>query len=124
MSMKARFWNTSKRSWVAIKQDQLYDSSTQISNLHKLFFIRPQYTDNIFAQSFQGSPKPFFLESAGEDELSLSLWRNSNNFASKIYEGDNFLINMDIKFYKTSPMSVHSLPKFKLCLLVFLLPHV
>ena len=104
------FWNTSKRSWVAIKQDQLYDSSTQISNLHKLFFIRPQYTDNIFAQSFQGSPKPFFLESAGEDELSLSLWRNSNNFASKIYEGDNFLINMDIKFYKTSPMSVHSLP--------------
>ena len=113
------FWRTSKRSWVSFKQDN-YNAISDPSytpSLYNLFFISPQYTNPIFAASFDrfkqvtssSSHSTAGIYQVPVASLGSELWFDTP--ASDCYEADNFLINMHIKFYKTSPMSVHSLPR-------------
>lgn len=132
------FWNTGRKSWVGYKQN-LYGidrSGLYSPTLFDLFYIAPQYTNTIFAQQV-----PFFQvpKSTGElfgTDLSYqyqlengqtvpSQWNavmfdpSSEDItidvfkAPYVYGSDNFLINLNILCYKTSLMSVHSLPNFK-----------
>lgn len=117
------FWNTSKASWVGYKQS-LYGvpegnnfSPTLKPRLESLFFVAPQYTNSIFLQDVAtynydnevGLYKPNYLV---YDESNGMNFDNPVVSANEIYEQDNFLINLNVKAFKSSIMSVHSLPKF------------
>lgn len=117
------FWNTSKASWVGYKQS-LYGvpvgnnySPTLKPRLESLFFVAPQYTNSIFLQDVAtyaydnevGLYQPNYLE---YDESKGKNFGNPSVSANEIYEQDNFLINLNVKAFKSSIMSVHSLPKF------------
>lgn len=118
------FWDTDKRSWVGSKQS-VFDqdqgeNNHYVFNPHQVFYIMPQYTNDIFLQSFPyyedadrkeipfvdndsfNSPW-FFYPASQNQQISLQ--------SSDVYQGDNFLMSCFFKIYKSSPMSVHSLPK-------------
>lgn len=108
------FFATDKNSWVGYKQN-LYPSpmtkgpsgSDIVSpRLETLFYIAPQYTNSIFLQSYPDYHT--ISQNIPTTRRSWSLPELQTNF---IYQHDNFLICSDTKAYKTSVMSVHSLPK-------------
>lgn len=127
------FWNTSKSSWVGTKQS-LYGNSYQPQNfsprLESLFFIAPQYTNPIFAYSYPSysmssgggalDPHPLYLDYDSATPANIFDGTHTDKdgnvtkpfSANNVYSYDSFLLNMDIKAFKTSIMSVHSLPKF------------
>lgn len=112
------FWNTDKHSWVGYKQNVVSDNVKSIP-LENLFYISPQYTNSIFLASV-----PFFRDgmSSPDEETSkynfkvfgssFFTWNVPILSAQSVYETDNFMINSNIKCYKSSVMSTYSLPKF------------
>lgn len=113
------FYDTSKSTWVAYKQFvmELYSKSFNGSRPSELsvfqrFFIFPQYTNDVFLVSF-----PSFGNKTGVqarysyDSPSDSNWKNEFLQPEMVYSGDNFLVSADFMCYKTSIMSVHSLPQ-------------
>lgn len=111
------FHATNKNSWVTYKQSG-YNRGDTISPFN-MFYISPQYTNNIFllnfpmygeghylTTSFKSTDTQFYPWSYKEDETYSSAVT-----ATDVYSYDNFLLCMDLKFYLSSPMSVHSLPK-------------
>ncbi|MDE5568267.1 MAG: hypothetical protein K2J12_07475 [Muribaculaceae bacterium] len=121
------FWNTSKESWVGYKQS-IYPVGFPSSraDFMRQFYCMPQYTNTIFAL-----PVPFFSNSGrfevptpdpnNPDALTNiyevpsmvdnSSWHNAPLRAQDVYETDNFLVKCYFKVFKSSIMSVHSLPK-------------
>lgn len=105
------FYETSKSTWQTNYQQSLSDSNFSDLNSFSVFYIAPQYTNNIFLADF-----PRYENRSGGllpqyNNSSSSGWDNSFNSAANIYENDNFLIAADFKIFKTSIMSVHSMPK-------------
>lgn len=123
------FWNTSKETWVGYKQS-IYPNSEQNAgaNYFRQFYCMPQYTNTIFALPvpFFDNTTPFAVPAPPESEdykltniyevpalVDDSSWKNVPLRAQDVYESDNFLVKCYIKCYKTSIMSVHSLPKMQ-----------
>lgn len=101
------FWDTDKSTWIGVRQfDSTPNTSpgdqTYILKSDSYLFISPYYTNSIFMSSF-GVYKPI--------GSSPSSWITANS-SQDCYAGDNFLIDADFKIFKTSQMSVYSLPTF------------
>ncbi|UPW41326.1 major capsid protein [Sigmofec virus UA08Rod_4124] len=110
-------WDTYRSSWAGFKQSLYGDlkdnpSSNVYPSLESLFFVAPQYTNSIFLLNY-----PYFNPvSSVKDSQPVTPAENygwSNPFLSStnVYSGDNFIVNSYFKVFKTSIMSVHSLPK-------------
>lgn len=111
------FYATSKSTWQTNFQQSCGDAFFHTTDLFTMFYINPQYTNNIFLADFRryrsntGKNWPedvnsnTYLVSAGQN------WKNPFNACSNVYGFDNFLVSADFKIFKTSIMSVHSLPK-------------
>lgn len=103
---------THRNSWAGYKQS-IYDGemtgSTFTYNPNTYFFVSPQYTNNIFQQEV-----PFYINGRGpEFDFNEGIdFINPVLSPESMYYYDNFLVNMQMNVYKTSVMSVHSLPKF------------
>lgn len=115
-------FDTHRSVWTGAKQFIFKDSSSATPSVLKpfnIFYIAPQYANNIFL-----SKVPYYIDGtsvSGGADIDLALeydsskgkgWLNPNLSSEVIYSSDNFLVNMSIKCFKTSVMSVHSLPKF------------
>lgn len=117
------FWNTDKSTWTAVKQDNWNREKTGPAgtvSYDYLFYISPQWSNPFFVMDF-----PYYVKSTPNDtNTPFNLvysnptsgnrgkqWENKHNNAQRVYGHDNFLINLYIKAFKTSIMSVHSLPK-------------
>lgn len=127
MELKTKFdvvnesvWDTWRHIWSCYKQSigpDLYDPSfAGAFSLDAFFYISPQYTNNVFLRKF-----PYYGY-IGDSQLKLSVpasaqsnynpWYYPEVKSSMVYTGDNFLLNLDMRVFKTSCMSVHSLPKY------------
>lgn len=121
------FYSTDKRSWQTNFQHGQVSSYFDSLNTFNHFYISPQYTNDIFALKVQ-----FYVPSTagtiipwGQDHPESSTyvytpvtsesaghgWDNPFNRTQNVYQYDNFLISADFKIFKTSIMSVHSLPR-------------
>lgn len=104
------FYATDKDSWVGFKQSLIsepdYNSAYSLS---QRFFVMPQYTNLIFLQNFPylTSKYAHYTPVSGY----FSSFKVNYNSPQNVYSGDNFLNCLYIKAFKTSIMSVHSLPK-------------
>lgn len=105
---------TFRNNWVGYKESVYYDGlsdfDTVISSPSRFqyFYICPQYTNNIFLRKVPNNAvsKITYNASAGP------AWKQEALSPENIYQGDSFLVNMHCRVYKTSVMSVHSLPKY------------
>lgn len=98
------FWDTDKATWIGVRQFNLSPANQPSTiNSDAYLFISPYYTNSIFMSNF-GVWNPV------SNSLPYS-WVDSNN-SMDCYAGDNFLIDADFKIFKTSQMSVYSLPTF------------
>lgn len=114
-------WDTDKFSWQASRENL---PTTFYNSLQALFYIAPQYTNSIFLGQY-----PFYgnYQGTGSTITNLNLskyinwvpgssapidgWWSTANFDSQsVYQYDNFINVVDMKVYKTSIMSVYSLP--------------
>lgn len=115
-------YDTSKQSWVSYKQS-IFDTLTaypnQLTGPYK-FYINPQLLNNIFAaefpfyvDTFSGTmdPRKRLIFDPNAQSGSYNIWQVQGFRPVDIYVADNFLIDADFKCYKSSIMSVHSLPK-------------
>lgn len=111
------FWNTSKDSWVGSKQSVFDFSQKPVLNRNFMFYVCPQYTNSIFLNPFPfySNANPYLVPLTqaieGNNDSFTSDWSNSAMSAGVVYAADNFLVSSDFKIYKSSIMSVHSLPK-------------
>lgn len=116
------FHATSLDAWTTYKQSG-YKYGDTISPFN-MFFVSPQYTNNIFLKNFPKFGPGHYLNTAGIEGPGDLFWpwnftehfgedgnKTSAVTAQDVYSADNFLVCMDIKFNLASPMSVHSLPK-------------
>lgn len=113
------FYLTNKNPWVSYKQilnDIRYNS---LASPNFYFYHAPQLLNNIFLVQvpfYAGNNTPYAYYDAGHN-----VWQQqytdpdaSNNLGmspNTIYAADNFLIDTDFKIYKSSKMSIFSLPK-------------
>lgn len=104
-----------RESWVGYKQSLYFDSMPAGAAVQPftIFYIAPQYTNNIFLMSV-----PYYSTSVLANAYKMTdqvvtggVWIDKT-FLADCYASDNFLVNMDMRVYKTSCMSVHSLPKY------------
>lgn len=118
------FWNTSKNDWVGFKQSIYgyrlnengeYQDRVSTAPYSRQFYVMPQYTNTIFLQSvpFYNSSDTDLQYKYNEDAANGLHSFNGIPFnsANKVYSSDNFLITANFKCFKSSIMSVHSLPK-------------
>lgn len=124
-------WDTNKSSWVGVKQslygNVIFDDKTVAPNfvpsLNTLFFVAPQYTNQIFLNSYpsyvnsgiapvNGVTANYHVAMGNSGYVPDDIgFHNDFNSSNHVYSTDNFLLNMDIKAFKSSIMSVYSLPK-------------
>lgn len=98
------FWDTDKDTWVGIRQNNLTPQQNKaLIQTDAYFFISPFYTNTIFMADFG-----VFSQLPSSNPYS---WTDAYS-ALDCYSGDNFLIDADFKIFKTSQMSVYSLPQF------------
>lgn len=103
------FYLSDKVSWQTNYQSSLAEVGYNTTSRHNRFFINPQYANSIFALEY-----PYFTSNTATYDVAdteSSNWKNDFNNPLKIYSGDNFLCCSEIKCFKTSIMSVHSLPR-------------
>lgn len=103
---------TDKSIWQGNRMDFSFLNGTQLS-INSLLYINPQYCNNIFAMQVPRYPTVPNADSAPSGALKLSK-RSFDDDAltpASVYSSDNFIVNAFTKCYKTSIMSVHSLPK-------------
>lgn len=124
-------YNTSLRTWTLSRSSIYYSKDLTIDPDHPdepastpspvpvplsgRFYIMPQYTNGIFLSSFPawnsyidtnvptGCPSYVISQGSG--------WLNPVNKPQNIYGDDPFICVLDHKVYKTSVMSVYSLPR-------------
>lgn len=98
-------FDTDKSIWQGNRQDfNLFGANSNSILKSRLFYINPQYCNNIFAMQFPTYSNSDVKVSSGsfsDDQLSTEA----------VYSHDNFIVDAMTKCYKTSIMSVHSLPK-------------
>lgn len=106
-------YSTDKTIWQGNRQDHsLFVSNGAVSRFN-LFYINPQYCNNIFAMmvpkyvNFTGGTTDGTLKLAS----ASALFGDTTLSPSNVYSYDNFIVNTFTNCYKTSIMSVHSLPK-------------
>lgn len=98
------FWDTEKSTWVGIRQNTLTPKQNKdLLHTDTYFFISPFYTNTIFMADFG-----VFTSLPSDTPYS---WTDAYS-SLDCYSGDNFLIDADFKLFKTSQMSVYSLPQF------------
>lgn len=116
------FWNTKRKNWTPNKQDMYpFESGSTARvdpSLESTFYVFPQYTNTMFALKVpyynSGAPLSFTTPTTGLTDTTVffggkaDLWHVE---ANEVYQYDNFLVDTFIKMFKTSIMSVHSLPK-------------
>lgn len=120
------FWDTSKSDWIGTKQSAYppHDAGEGAPSVTRQwnFYCFPQYTNDIFLMSVpfwsekpsitnptngDGTPDKPIWDGTGQDWHSWTFVKSNN-----VYSTDNFLVSADFKVFKTSIMSVHSLPQF------------
>ncbi len=126
------FWATHRASWTPTKQD-MFDlhqmnvvEGKVLPSLEANFYIFPQYCNTMFLQQVPfyvsyDSTVDFPSEYLCSDTYSQPPVSVNPNFTplfngdkvqpNNVYQYDNFMVDMSIKMFKTSIMSVHSLPK-------------
>lgn len=101
--------DTDKASWQVNFLDSLEYSDNLSFDRFARFYINPQYANPIFGLEFA-----HYLPGSAIYEIEKGRgFLNPFNQPSNIYSGDNFIVNSDIQAFKTSIMSVHSLPKIR-----------
>lgn len=113
------YLNTDKVTWQSNFQDSLKLTALTLNNAFDRFYINPQYTNPIFLSEFPSMYEKYVDTVWDKDHLHIpaydrtvaSGWAAAINDPANIYVGDNFLISTDFNVFKTSIMSVHSLPK-------------
>lgn len=113
-------WDTWRHIWSCYKQSlgpDLYDPAFGNGfSLDSIFYIAPQYTNNIFLRKFPYygniGDNTLHLDVPASDSTTFNPWYYPEVQSSQVYTGDNFLLNLDMRVFKTSCMSVHSLPKY------------
>lgn len=103
------FYATDKASWQTNFQTSTDENNLSAYERNNRFFINPQYANTIFALPF-----PHFTDSNSlhvKEFGPSDCWDSIHVKPNSIYAGDNFLICSNINAFKTSIMSVHSLPK-------------
>lgn len=96
------FWDTDKTTWVGYRQSSPVVHGVTGQDVNTFFFIPPTYTNSIFYSNF----------GRVVTDASSSDWNDVEYRSISVYSGDNFMIDADFKIYKTSQMSVFSLPNF------------
>lgn len=110
------FYETDKEIWQTNFQTSAAANGYNIIDRFNRFYISPQYSNTIFALPFprfqdltvNGYTRPASYDNSGNNGTN---WQNKFNQPRNIYSGDNFLVQADFKCYKSSIMSVHSLPR-------------
>lgn len=105
------FYETSKSTWQTNFQQSLDDSNFNVLNTFSLCYIAPQFTNNIFLADFPRYSNLTSGVQAKYESNPNSGWANDFNSSRNIYENDNFLVAAQFKIFKTSIMSVHSMPQ-------------
>lgn len=100
------FYDTDKVSWQTNFQQAATDAAKYTIDKNYRFCICPQYSNNIFALPFPTMPGDYVANYTG-----TNAWNSKDMKSKVIYAGDNFLVAADFNVFKTSTMSVHSLPK-------------
>lgn len=117
-------YDTSLRTW-ALSRSRTYHGKDTASTgsstgfnvpLSGRFYIMPQYTNGIFYASFPAflNPDSASAPSGGFmtfDPSKRKSWLNEFNKPQMIYGDDPFICVLEHKVYKTSVMSVYSLPR-------------
>lgn len=126
-------YNTSLRTWALSRSRTYYGKDTASTGkdpapdgkdigpgfnvpLSGRFYIMPQYTNGIFYASFPAflnpdsasAPSAGFMTFAPSEAKS---WLNPQNKPQMVYGDDPFICVLEHKVYKTSVMSVYSLPR-------------
>ena len=112
------FWDTFRESWTCYKQSGLPNDIGNSTDPFYLFFVSPQYTNTIFLMDFlkydsvpndAGGVNPFTIDCNGIFNKYFNEYPELTS--QQTYGRDNFIADIFIKAYKSSIMSVHSLPK-------------
>lgn len=112
------FWDTYRESWTCYKQSGLPADIGNSTDPFYLFYVSPQYTNTIFLMDFlkydseptdAGGVNPFRIDCKGIFNKYFNLYPELTS--QQTYNRDNFITDIFIKAYKSSIMSVHSLPK-------------
>lgn len=117
-------YGTSLRTWVLSRARTYYGKDTASTGsslgfnvpLSGRFYIMPQYTNGIFYASFPAFLDPGSASSPSGgfmtyDPSKGKSWLNAENKPQMIYGDDPFICVLEHKVYKTSVMSVYSLPR-------------
>lgn len=100
-----------KKHWQTNYQDSNYENGFQTYDKFARFYIFPQYTNTIFGaatQRFNTTTHPAKYTYRGDEDKGFY---NSFNLPINVYSGDNFIVCINFNAFKTSIMSVHSIPK-------------
>lgn len=117
-------YDTSLRTWVLSRARTYYGKDTASTGsslgfnvpLSGRFYIMPQYTNGIFYASFPAFLDPDAATSPSGGFMTYDpskgrSWLNAENKPQMIYGDDPFICVLEHKVYKTSVMSVYSLPR-------------
>ncbi|AXF52802.1 MAG: major capsid protein [Microviridae sp.] len=114
------FWNTKRKNWTPTKQGMYPLDNNDvhvIPSLESTFYVFPQYTNTMFAlkvpfyNSFTALSFTAPTSSLDAQSVIFSSGVDWHVGANEVYQYDNFMVDTFIKMFKTSIMSVHSLPK-------------
>lgn len=99
-----------KKHWQCNYQSANYDNGFKTYDKVARFYIFPQYTNSIFGAATKRftSTNPAKYTWRGAEDMNFF---NTFNSPINVYSGDNFICCINFTAYKTSIMSVHSVPK-------------
>lgn len=102
-------FDSDKSFWQTNFQSSVWENGYKTFDKNARFYIFPQYTNSIFAAA-----TPHYTSNTAvytyKDDSDLG-FNNAFNKSNNVYAGDNFLVCINFEAYKTSIMSVHSIPK-------------
>lgn len=101
------FYDTFRKNWQTNYQNSIQETGLSQFDANARFYIHPQFANTIFALQFP----QFERETATYNTKDGSGFANPFLQPQKIYGYDPFLIAADFQVYKSSIMSVHSLPR-------------
>lgn len=117
-------YDTSLRTWALSRSRTYYGKETASTGsslgfnvpLSGRFYIMPQYTNGIFYASFPAFLDPDSASAPSGGFMTFDItqgrsWLNPLNKPQMIYGDDPFICVLEHKVYKTSVMSVYSLPR-------------
>lgn len=101
-----------KADWQTNFKSSVTDSGLKTFDKWPRFYIFPQYANSIFAAqvphySSSGNNSPHYNASSAVSAGFSAPFNSENN----VYASDNFIVCINFNAFKTSIMSVHSIPK-------------